>query len=363
MTFALRAETIDLEADLPNGVTEAIASWHRILASSAAKTILPNFKRAALELCGLAKKNGHPTVQDAVREALFEIGAIAGFDDERTRTLIAEATAPITTQETEPEGPIPLIAELGESAPFPVDALGPILAPAAEAIASKVQAPVEIAAQSVLAAAALVAQPFADIQMLFGQTRPLSLFHITIASSGDRKTSVDAEALWPIRKREAVLADEYDQALPIWKIDVSAWSSERKKIEADKKLSYDQRKVSLERLGAEPLPPLFPMLTAPNPTIEGLVKGWIHAPASLGLFSAEGGQFVGGHGMGQDHKLKTSAGLSELWDGRETRRLRAGDGLTKLVGGLAPTSCCNPPLRMRSFRIRCCVTRACCLAR
>ena len=93
------------------------------------------------------------------------------------------------------ETPIPLIAELGAPAPFPVDALGPILAPAAKAIASKVQAPIEIAAQSVLAAAALVAQPFADIQMLFGQTRPLSLFHITIASSGDRKTSVDAEIM------------------------------------------------------------------------------------------------------------------------------------------------------------------------
>jgi hypothetical protein len=249
----------------------------------------------------------------------------------------------------EPDAPIPLIAELADPAPFPVDALGPDLARAADAIASKVQAPLAIAAQSVLAAASLVAQPHADIQMPFGQSRPLSLFIITIASSGDRKTSTDTEALWPIRKREAALADEYDQALPVWKIEVSAWSAEKKKIEADKKLSYDQMKASLERLGSEPLPPLFPMLTAPDPTIEGLVKAWIHAPASLGLFSAEGGQFVGGHGMGQDHKLKTAAGLSELWDGRETRRLRAGDGLTILRGRRLSTHIMLQPAAANSF--------------
>jgi hypothetical protein len=34
---------------------------------------------------------------------------------------------------------------------------------------------------------------------------------------------------------------------------------------------------------------------------------------SLGLFSAEGGQFIGGHGMNEDNKLKTAAGLSCAW--------------------------------------------------
>ncbi|MBR1249179.1 DUF3987 domain-containing protein [Bradyrhizobium sp. AUGA SZCCT0169] len=247
------------------------------------------------------------------------------------------------------DGPIPLIAELGEPAPFPIDALGQDLASAAEAIASKVQTSRPIAAQSVLAAASLVAQPHADIQMPFGQSRPLSLFLITIASSGDRKSSADNEALWPIRRREAALVNDYDQELPVWKIDVSAWSSEKKKIEADKKLTFDQRKASLERLGSEPLPPLLPMLTAPDPTIEGLVKAWPQAPASLGLFSAEGGQFVGGYGMGQDHKLKTAAALSELWDGRETRRLRAGDGLTTLRGRRLSTHIMLQPAAANAF--------------
>ena len=56
------------------------------------------------------------------------------------------------------------------------------------------------------------------------------------------------------------------------------------------------------------------------------------APASLGLFTAEGGQFVGGHGMSPEHRLKTAATLSSVWDGQPIKRVRAGDGVTILLG-------------------------------
>jgi hypothetical protein len=66
--------------------------------------------------------------------------------------------------------------------------------------------------------------------------------------------------------------------------------------------------------------------------VEGIAKSWIDLPASLGIFSAEGGQFLGGYGMLPDRKLKTAATMSELWDGRGMRPLRAADGLTNLFG-------------------------------
>ena len=74
------------------------------------------------------------------------------------------------------------------------------------------------------------------------------------------------------------------------------------------------------------------MLTAPDPTVEGLAKAWTDAPGGLGLFTAEGGAFFGGFGMSADHKLKTAAVLSELWDGAGIRRMRAGDGVSILSG-------------------------------
>ncbi len=52
---------------------------------------------------------------------------------------------------------------------------------------------------------------------------------------------------------------------------------------------------------------------------------------SVGIFAAEGGQFIGGHGMNDDAKLRTATGLSLLWDGKTVDRVRA-QGAALLVG-------------------------------
>jgi hypothetical protein len=248
-----------------------------------------------------------------------------GVTDGMLATMIAGADSAI-------EEPLPLFPPLARVEPYPANSLSPILSSAVAAIARKVQVPIAMAAQSVLGAAALVAQAHADVRLPFGQTRPLSLFFVTIAASGDRKTTADNEALWPIRKREAWLKEEHERAMASWMIEHAAWTAQRKKIEGGGKLTFEQRKDELRKLGTEPTKPLLPLLTTPDPTIEGLAKACINAPASLGLFTAEGGLFVGGHGMSEDNKLRTAAALSELWDGKPIKRLRAMDGVTLLFG-------------------------------
>ena len=155
----------------------------------------------------------------------------------------------------ERSGPLPLFPELPPSEEYPVRALGPIMSEAAAGIADKVQVPVAIAAQAVLAAASLAAQAHADVLLPFGQRRPVSLFFVTIAGSGDRKTTADNEALWPIKEREKALRDEYEQALADWKIAHAVWTAERKRLEADKTLDRDSRTSELKALGPEPATP------------------------------------------------------------------------------------------------------------
>lgn len=58
---------------------------------------------------------------------------------------------------------LPLFSPMGKSEPHPIDALGPILGPAASAIANRAQIAPAIAAQSVLATASLVASSCADV--------------------------------------------------------------------------------------------------------------------------------------------------------------------------------------------------------
>ncbi len=228
--------------------------------------------------------------------------------------------------------PVPLFPPLPPATRFPVECLGGVLSKAALAIARKVQVPEALAAQSVLATASLAAQAIADVQMPYGQTRPLSLFHVTIAATGERKSTADDEATWPLRKREKELREIWQREQERWNVEHTAWGAEKRKIETDKRFDFQSRKEALTLLGPAPEPPLQPFLTAPDPTLEGLIKSWVYAPASIGLFSAEGGQFIGGHGMSADHRLKTAAGFSEIWNGVTIKRIRAGDGLTILPG-------------------------------
>lgn len=262
-------------------------------------------------------------------------------DDESILPLSTAASAVPTSSSravqsqisaTPGEGPLPLYPPLPKSERYPIEALGPLLSDAAAAICRKVQVPEAIAAQSVLAAAALAAQAHADVLLPYGQTRPLSLFLVTVASSGDRKSTADNEALWPIRKREKALKEEYERDYQTWSVEHAAWAAEKKKIESNRKLDLESRKAELFALGPEPAGPLHPFLTAPDPTVEGLAKAWVWAPASLGVFTAEGGQFIGSHGMSFDNRLKTAATFSQIWDGHPIKRVRAMDGVTILDG-------------------------------
>ncbi|HBS78120.1 MAG TPA: hypothetical protein DD989_05780, partial [Pseudomonas sp.] len=90
--------------------------------------------------------------------------------------------------------PTPLLPEVEAAFPYPLEALGDVLGGAAAAIVEAVQVPAALAAQSVLAAAAMAAQPHGNA-VRDGQPIPLSLFVLTVAESGDRKSAADRLAL------------------------------------------------------------------------------------------------------------------------------------------------------------------------
>jgi len=237
-------------------------------------------------------------------------------------------------EEVTAEPPRPLMRELPDADAFPVDALGSMLGAAARAIHDRTQAPLAICGQSVLGAATLAVQGHADVELPTGQTRPVSNFFLSIAETGERKSAADHDALWPIRKREKALRERYEDDYNAWRNDDEAWQAQRRQILGDRKLHGDRaaKKEALDRLGAAPAEPLTPMLTSSEPTLEGLLKLYVTGHPSLGVFSAESGQFIGGHGMSVESKLRTAAGLSILWDGEVIKRVRAGDGATTLPG-------------------------------
>ena len=250
---------------------------------------------------------------------------------QRPRAPYSPVTASPTISSPEKTMPRPLSPPIGPAAPYPTDALGDVLGPAALAIAAKVQCADAMAAQSVLAVASLAAQALADVQLPYGQSRPLSLFCLTIAASGDRKTSADLEAIVPVRMRERQLRDAFEPLAKDHAIALGAWRGQRQQIERQK-AELEMRRADLEALGPEPEAPIKPILTLAESTAEGLAKHMPTLPGAIGIFSAEGGQFLSGHGFSAEAKMRTAASFSSLWDGQGLRRLRAGDGLIDLHG-------------------------------
>ena len=232
------------------------------------------------------------------------------------------------------EGPPPHLREIPAGEAYPVAALGP-LRQAVEAVQDISQAPVAIAAQSALAVASLAVQGFADVETLGGDA-PCSLFCLTIAESGERKSTCDRLLMRGVRDYERNRDEAYREAHAAWEAAHELWEGKRKRLIGEAagkdKAKAVAAEADLRALGAEPRAPLFPNVTAMEPTFEGLVKLFGIGRPALGLFSDEAGGFIGGHAMNSDNRLKTMAGLSRLWNGEPIDRTRAGDGATTYRG-------------------------------
>ena len=237
-------------------------------------------------------------------------------------------------EEVKPEPPRPLMRELPPADPFPVDALGDLLGAAARAIHDRVQAPIAICGNSVLGAANLAVQGHADVVLPIGpgQAKPISGYFVTVAESGERKSECDKQALWPVRAREKALRGKYDEDLPAFINDMAGWEKARDHAIKNGAGDRGRIKAALDALGLAPKSLLHPMLTCEEPTIEGLHKLFAVGWPSLGLFTAEGGQFIGGHGMSDDAKLRTATNLSTMWDGEPIKRVRATDATLIMPG-------------------------------
>ena len=234
------------------------------------------------------------------------------------------------------EPPAPLRREPPDPEPFPMDALGPVLSAAASAMQQIIQAPDALLGQSVLGAASLAVQAHANV-IIDGRISPLSLFFLTIAASGERKSATDTVALKPVMEKQRELVALFRDDLRLHKADVQAFEkAERDLIKekvvelSDVRQNRDAKKAALDALGDTPQPPLLPNLLAADPTSEGLFKLFEKGQPSLGLFSDEAGLLMGGAAMMKESRLRMIAALSKLWDGRPLDRVRSVDGSTLL---------------------------------
>jgi putative DNA primase/helicase len=259
----------------------------------------------ATDFNDMAAARGMDAVRDAINNA-------AAPDDGRP------GNAPAGEPWPEPQ---PLAAKV-DPEPYPVDALPDTIRAAVEEVQGFTKAPVPLVASSALAALSLAIQAHADAKRADKLAGPVSLFLLTIADSGERKSTCDGFFTKAIREYEETQAEFAKPALKDHKAAIEVWESKRGGIkEKIRQLAKENKptanlETALRDLEHDkPEPPRVPRLLYADATPEALAYGLAKNWPSGGVVSAEAGIVFGAHGMGKDSVMRNLALLNVLWDG------------------------------------------------
>jgi len=219
--------------------------------------------------------------------------------------------------------PQALVAQIAPE-PYPLDALPPRILSAVREVQNFAQAPVALVASAALSAVSVAVQGLYDIKRAERLTGPCSLFMLTIAESGERKTTADGFFTTALREYETEQAEIAKPSIKAFKADHAAWESEKAGLQDAIRAAAKTGKATGELTAAlrslvndEPQPPRVPRLLYSDATPEALTWGLSKTWPSGAVISSEAGGVFGSHGMGQESMTRNLSILNQLWDGRD----------------------------------------------
>lgn len=257
------------------------------------------------------------------------------FGPESVAACIANASSPARDEhhpgddeapadDSEGEGwplPHPLATKI-EPETYPLDALPDTIRAAVEEVAGFVKAPMALVASSALAALSLACQAHIDAKRAEKLHGPVGLFLLTIADSGERKSTCDGFFSSAIRQYQEEQAEIMKPVIKDYQATLAAWEAERDGIlsavkDAGRKgKPTDKLRADLAQLQQKkPESPRVPRLILGDETPENLAWGLAKHWPSAGVLSSEAGVVFGSHGMGKDSAMRNLALLNVLWDG------------------------------------------------
>lgn len=205
---------------------------------------------------------------------------------------------------------------------YPLDALPSTIRAAVEEVARYTQAPPALVAGSALGAVSIATQGLVDVARADKLTGPVSLYLLTIAESGERKSTVDTFFTKVIHAWTDEAAATLESVLTRYRADTAAWESKYSGVKgaitqlARKGKPTDMEERRLRELEHDsPQPPLVPRLTYQDITPEQLAYSLATGWPTAGVLSSEAGTVLGAHGMGKDSMVRNLAFLNVAWEG------------------------------------------------
>lgn len=204
--------------------------------------------------------------------------------------------------------PEPLQPDLASAAPYPIESLPALMRAGAQAIAYHVQAPLELAAQCVIGAAVYLAQTRVNAPHIHRpEGMPASMFQLTLADSGARKSECRRMAFKPIDEAEKEARQNHRQACK----DITDFAS-----------GLDGKPLK-KYLAENPLP-VDPRTQYTDATFEPIAGAFIRGMAAASWDTDEGGQMLGGASLKADTRAATLGSLVKVNDDGSIERTRAG---------------------------------------
>ena len=219
--------------------------------------------------------------------------------------------------------PEPIISKLQQEA-YPIDALPYQMEQAVKEVQDFTKAPLPLVASSAIGALSLAVQGHIDVRRDNKLIGPVSLFLLTIADSGERKSTCDqffAHAIQQYQHEQSELAKpelkNYIASMEAWKAKRNGLIEKIKNNTKNKK-STKENEDSLNELEFDkPIRPRIPRFILGDETPENLAWVLSHDWPSGSVISSEAGIVFGSHGMNKDSIMRNLSLLNILWDGGE----------------------------------------------
>ncbi len=217
------------------------------------------------------------------------------------------------------------LCDIAKPLPYPINDLPEILRDAVCEVQRYNKAPIPLLTSSAITALATASQALYDVARDSVLRSPVSLFCLTIAESGERKSACDkifTRPLYEYEKEQRIQAketlNEYKSAYGIWESKITGTLDAIKKKAKGGQVKEEPRDLELilrELQNQQPKCPKIPKLIRKDETPESLVWALFDEWPSCGLISSEGGVILGGYANGKDSIMRNLSQQNELWDG------------------------------------------------
>ncbi|TQD15654.1 DUF3987 domain-containing protein [Enterobacter hormaechei] len=200
--------------------------------------------------------------------------------------------------------------------PFPVHVFPQIIRNAVYEVEQHTQAPQALIAASVLGVISLACQNRIDVCRLNNLRSPVSLFLLTLAESGERKSTVDKLLMKPLYQLEEEWFEKYTQDLIVWRNAETVFNIEKKalmsKLKTDIRRNKDHSATN-ERLKAllavSPKAPVRLRQIYSDATPAAMKDSLCGRWRSIGLMSDEAGTIFNGYALNE------LPFINKMWDG------------------------------------------------